>query len=34
MYFYSFLYDYEIDTILCSDKKWTNEELLVILKDY
>ena len=34
MYFYNFLYDYEIDTILCSDKKWTNEELLVILKDY
>ena len=34
MYFYSFLYDYEIDTILCSNKKWTNEELLVILKDY
>ena len=34
MYFYNFLYDYEIDTILCSNKKWTNEELLVILKDY
>ena len=34
MYFYNFLYDYEIDTILCSDKKWTNEELLTILKDY
>ena len=34
MYFYNFLYDYEIDTILCSNKKWTNEELLTILKDY
>ena len=34
MYFYSFLYDYEIDTILYSNKKWTNEELLTILKDY
>lgn len=34
MYFYNFLYDYEIDTTLCSSKKWTNEELLVILKDY
>ena len=34
MYFYNFLYDYEIDTILYSNKKWTNEELLVILKDY
>ena len=26
MYFYSFLADYEIDTILYSNKKWTNEE--------
>ena len=34
MYFYNFLYDYEIDTTLCSSKKWTNEELLTILKDY
>ena len=34
MYFYSFLADYEIDTILCSNKKWTNEELLTILKNY
>lgn len=34
MYFYSFLADYGIDTILCSDKKWTNEELLTILKNY
>ena len=34
MYFYTFFYDYEIYIILCSDKKWTNEELLVILKDY
>ena len=34
MYFYNFLYDYEIDTILYSNKKWTNEELLTILKDY
>ena len=34
MYFYNFLYDYEIGTILCSNKKWTNEELLAILKDY
>ena len=34
MYFYSFLADYGIDTILCSNKKWTNEELLTILKDY
>lgn len=34
MYYYSFLYDYEIDTILYSNKKWTNGELLSILKDY
>ena len=34
MYFYSFLADYEIDTILYSNKKWTNEELLTILKNY
>ena len=34
MYFYNFLYDYEVDTILCSSKKWTNEELLTMLKDY
>lgn len=34
MYYYSFLYDYEIDTILYSNKKWTNGELLTILKDY
>lgn len=36
MYFYSFLYDYwdGINTILYSNKKWTNEELLAILKDY
>ena len=34
MYFYTFFYDYEIYIILCSNKKWTNEELLTILKDY
>ena len=34
MYYYSFLYDYEIDTILYSNKKWTNGELSTILKDY
>ena len=34
MYFYSFSYDYEIDTILCSNKKWTNGELLTILTNY
>lgn len=34
MYFYNFFYDYEIDNILYSNKKWTNEELLTILKDY
>ena len=34
MYFYSFSYDYEVDTILCSSKKWTNGELLTILTNY
>ena len=34
MYFYSFLADYDCNTILCSKQKWNNDELLDILKEF
>ena len=34
MYFYSFLADYDCDTVLCSKQKWSNDELLDILKEF
>ena len=34
MYFYSFLADYGYDTVLCSKQKWSNDELLSILKEF
>lgn len=34
MYFYSFLADYDYDTVLCSKQKWSNDELLDILKEF
>ena len=34
MYFYSFLSDYDYDTVLCSKQKWSNDELLDILKEF
>ena len=34
MYFYSFLVDYDCDTVLCSKQKWSNDELLDILKEF
>ena len=34
MYFYSFLADYDCDTVLCSKQKWNNDELLDILKEF
>ena len=34
MYFYSFLADYDYDTVLCSKQKWSNDELLGILNEF
>ena len=34
MYFHSFLADYGYDTVLCSKQKWSNDELLGILKEF
>lgn len=34
MYFYSFLANYDCDTVLCSKQKWSNDELLDILKEF
>ena len=34
MYFYNFLADYDYDTVLCSKQKWSNDELLDILKEF